>query len=152
MIARSTTYIHATKAHINTYLCGVKWDIWRNRITILFDRQCKYTYKDATKRFDYTTITDRLITVSWRDNSHLTGVLNLMFKCPTFPPSGTVVQSKGQTFNKFINIPPYRDHARTNSHLRRRGRILILHQVSQSQYTKEDIKAPESIFKMNQEH
>ena len=30
-------------------------------------------HKNATKNFDYTTIADRLRTVSWSDNSHPTG-------------------------------------------------------------------------------
>ena len=32
--------------------------------------------KNATKNFDYTTIADRLRTVSWSNNSHPTGILN----------------------------------------------------------------------------
>ena len=31
--------------------------------------------KNATKNFDYTTIADRLRTVSWSNNSHPTGVV-----------------------------------------------------------------------------
>ena len=33
-------------------------------------------HKNSTKNFDYTTIADRLRTVSWSNNSHPTGVVN----------------------------------------------------------------------------
>ena len=35
---------------------------------------------NATKNFDYTTIADRLRTISWRNNSHLTGHLTGVVK------------------------------------------------------------------------
>ena len=41
--------------------------------------------EDATKNFDYTAIADRLRTVSWRNNSHLTGVVKPVYGYPTFP-------------------------------------------------------------------
>ena len=62
--------------------------------------QIKITYTDATKTFDFTMITDRVRTVSWRDNSHATGVVNVGFKGSTFPLPTTDVQSKGHTFKK----------------------------------------------------
>ena len=37
-------------------------------------KQCDNT-KNATKNFHYTTITDRLRTVSWSNNSHPNGVV-----------------------------------------------------------------------------
>ena len=48
-------------------------------------RQTMYTNvrqerKDATKTFDNTPITDRLMTVSWSDSSHQTTVVNIMIR------------------------------------------------------------------------
>ena len=40
--------------------------------------------KTATKNFDYTTITDRLRTVSWSNNSHPTGVVKPVYDRSTF--------------------------------------------------------------------
>ena len=34
---------------------------------------------NATKKFDYTAIADRLMTVSWSNYGHPTGVVNLVF-------------------------------------------------------------------------
>ena len=45
---------------------------------------------NATRKFDYTTVTDRLSTVSWSNYSHPTGMVN-RFMGPTFPlPAITV--------------------------------------------------------------
>ena len=52
------------------------------------------TWSKTHKKFNYTTITDRLKTVRWGDNSHPIGVANLMFKGLNFPLPLTVVQSK----------------------------------------------------------
>ena len=41
--------------------------------------------KNATKNFYYTTIADRLRTVSWGNDSHPTGVVNPVYGIPTFP-------------------------------------------------------------------
>ena len=51
--------------------------------------------KTIQKVRDYTTITDRLRTVSWSDNGLPTGFVNLSFlKGPNFPLPETVVISK----------------------------------------------------------
>ena len=34
---------------------------------------------NATKKFDYTAVADRLRTVSWSNYGHLTGVVNLVY-------------------------------------------------------------------------
>ena len=34
---------------------------------------------NATKKFDYTAVADRLRTVSWSNYSHPTGVVNLVY-------------------------------------------------------------------------
>ena len=40
--------------------------------------------KNATKNFDYTTIADRLRTVSWSNSSYPTGVVNSVYERSTF--------------------------------------------------------------------
>ena len=41
--------------------------------------------KNTTKKFDYTTIADRLRTVSWSNSSHPTGVVRPVYERSTFP-------------------------------------------------------------------
>ena len=41
--------------------------------------------KNATKNFDYTSIADRLRTVSWSYSSHPTGLVKPVYKRSTFP-------------------------------------------------------------------
>ena len=47
--------------------------------------------KNATKSFDYTTIADRLGTVSWSNNSHPTGVVKPVHERSTFSQTATAV-------------------------------------------------------------
>ena len=47
--------------------------------------------KNATKNFDYTTIAGRLMTVSWGNDSHPTGVVKPDNGIPTLPLTTTVV-------------------------------------------------------------
>ena len=47
--------------------------------------------KNATKNFDYTTIADRLKTVSWGNDSHLAGVVKPVYGIPTFPLTAKAV-------------------------------------------------------------
>ena len=54
--------------------------------------------KMLQKRLIDTTITGRLRTVSWANNSHQIGVINFRFKGPTLSLPATVVQSMGQPF------------------------------------------------------
>ena len=56
--------------------------------------------KNATKNFDYTTITDRLRTVSWSNNSHPTGVVKTVYERSTFPLTATAMKSKGHIFKE----------------------------------------------------
>ena len=48
-------------------------------------------HKNATKNFDYTTIADRLRTVSWSNSSHPTGVVKPVYERSTFPITAKVV-------------------------------------------------------------
>ena len=53
-------------------------------LTQSFDKS-PYTHKNATiqkrhQNFDYTTIADRLRTVSWSNNSHPTGVVKPVYE------------------------------------------------------------------------
>ena len=45
----------------------------------------KGQHTNATKNFDYTTIADRLKTVSWSNDSHPTGVVKPVYRIPTVP-------------------------------------------------------------------
>ena len=56
------------------------------------------TQQNATRYFDYTTIVDRLRTISWSNNSHPSGVVKPFYRYPTFPLTAKAVQSKGHTF------------------------------------------------------
>ena len=47
--------------------------------------------KNATKNFDYTTIADRLRTVSWSNSSYHTGVVKPVYERSTFPLTATAV-------------------------------------------------------------
>ena len=62
-------------------------------------------HKNATKNFDYTTIADRLRTVSWGNDSHSTGVIKPVYGIPTFQLTAKAVKSKGHTLKKIINNP-----------------------------------------------
>ena len=44
-----------------------------------------WQHKNATKNFDYTTIADRLRTVSWGNSFHPTDVVNLVYERSIFP-------------------------------------------------------------------
>ena len=55
-----------------------------------FERQ-RDNIKNATKNFDYTTIADRLGTVSWSNSSHPTGVDKPVYERSTFPLTKTAV-------------------------------------------------------------
>ena len=61
-------------------------------------------HKNATKNFDYTTIADRLRSVSWSNGSHPTGVAKPVYERSTFPLAATAVQSKGHTFKNLLII------------------------------------------------
>ena len=47
--------------------------------------------KNATKNLDYTTIADRLRTVSWSNNCHHTGVVKPVYELLTFPLTAKAV-------------------------------------------------------------
>ena len=54
-------------------------------------QKATWQHKNATKNVDYTTIADRLRTVSWCNNSHPTGVLKPVYERSTFPLTATAV-------------------------------------------------------------
>ena len=65
--------------------------------------------KNATKNFDYTTIADRLRTVSWGNDSHPTGVVKPVYGIPTFPITTKALNQKDTHLKKKpINNPPYK--------------------------------------------
>ena len=54
-------------------------------------QKATWKHKDDTKNFDYTTIADRLRTVSWGNDSHPTGVVKPVYGIPTFPLTAKAV-------------------------------------------------------------
>ena len=81
-----------------------KEEIWLSPVTKTptpteQSKKATWQHKNATKNFDYTTIADRLRTVSWSNSSHPTGVVKPVYERSTFPLTTTAVQSKGHTFN-----------------------------------------------------
>ena len=54
-------------------------------------QKAKWQHKNATKNFDYTTIADRLRTVSWGNDSQPTSVVKTLYGVPTFPLTATAV-------------------------------------------------------------
>ena len=58
-------------------------------------QKAMWQHKNATKNFDYTTITDRLRTVSWGNDSHPTGMVKPDNGIPTFPLRGRPFDSEG---------------------------------------------------------
>ena len=66
-----------------------KKEIWLSHMTKppipTENSKTKGQLTNATKNFDYTTIADRLRTVSWSNNSHPTGVVKPVYGYQTFP-------------------------------------------------------------------
>ena len=55
------------------------------------EKKQMWQHKNATKSVDYTTIADRLRTVSWSNSSHPTGVVKPVYERSTFPLTETAV-------------------------------------------------------------
>ena len=60
-------------------------------------QKAMWKHKNATKNVDYTTIADRLRTVSRDNDSHPTGVVKPVYGIQTFPLTTKAVLSKGHT-------------------------------------------------------
>ena len=54
-------------------------------------KQQRDNIKNATKNFNYTTIADRLSSVSWSNRSYPTGVVKPVHERSTFPLTATSV-------------------------------------------------------------
>ena len=75
-----------------------KKEIWLSPVTKTStpteqSKKATWQHRNATKNFDYTTVADRLRTVSWSDSSHPTGVVKPVYERSTFPLAAKVVQS-----------------------------------------------------------
>ena len=73
-----------------------KQEIWLSPMTktrTLTEKSKKQrdNIKNATKNFDYTTIADRLKSVSLSNSSHSTGVVTPVYERSTFPLTATAV-------------------------------------------------------------
>ena len=64
---------------------------------------------NATKKFDYTAVADRLRTVSWSNYGHPTGVVNLVYG-PNLPTNRNSIVIKRTHVKKFVNKPRYIDN------------------------------------------
>ena len=77
----------------DTKLCGKSYSfVLREKgrdLTLPYDK--RDNIKNATKNFDYTTIADRLRTVSWSNRSYPTGVVKPVYERSTFPLTANVV-------------------------------------------------------------
>ena len=67
---------------------------------------------NATNKFDYTAVADRLRTVSWSNYVHPTGVVNLVYG-PNLPTPRNSRVIKRSHVQKFVNRPPYIDNKPT---------------------------------------
>ena len=63
----------------------------KNHYTHRAIQKATWQHQNATKNFDYTTIADRLRTVSWSNSSHPTGVVKPVYERSTFPLTATTV-------------------------------------------------------------
>ena len=74
-----------------------KEEIWLSPMTkapIPKEKSKTWQHKNATKLLDYTTIAERLRTVSWSNDSGPTGAVKLVTDVPTLPLTTTVPQSR----------------------------------------------------------
>ena len=56
-------------------------------------QKATWQHNNTTKNFDYTTVADRLRTVSWSNSSHPIGVVKPVYERSTFPLTAKVVYS-----------------------------------------------------------
>ena len=71
----------------------------------------RHNKRNAIKNLDYTTIADRLRTVSWSNCSHWPGVVKPVYERATFPLTATAVLSKGHIMTLTLKIlKSYNDH------------------------------------------
>ena len=76
--------------------------LWQSPYTHRKIQKATWQHKNATKNFYYTTIADRLRTVSWGNDSHPTPVVKPDYGIPTFPLTANAVKSKGRAFKNSI--------------------------------------------------
>ena len=96
----SITFLQSILGHL-AFFINVSLKREKGRDLTLFCDKKPYTHrtiqkatwqhKNATKNFDYTTIADRLRTVSWSNSSHPTGVVKPVYEHSTFPLTATAV-------------------------------------------------------------
>ena len=67
---------------------------WQKPLYLQKIQKAMRQHKNVTKNFDYSTIANRLRTVSWGNDSHPTGVVKPVNGIPTFPLTANVL-SKG---------------------------------------------------------
>ena len=82
--------------HLHVWSTREKEEIWLSPMTEALtptekSKKQRDNTKNATKNFDYTTIADRLRTVSWGNDSHPAGVVKPVYGIPTFPLTAKAV-------------------------------------------------------------
>ena len=65
--------------------------LWQKPLHPLKNPKSNVTTQKMYQNFDYTTITDRLRTVSWGNDSDPTGVVKTVYGIPTFPLTAKAV-------------------------------------------------------------
>ena len=65
--------------------------LWQKPLHPQKIQKATWQHKNVTKILDYTTIADRLRTVSWSNRSHPTGVVKPVYERSTFPLTAKVV-------------------------------------------------------------
>ena len=85
MLQKTQIFIFREKGRDLTQSCD------KNPYTHRTIQKATWQHKNATKNFDYTTIADRLRTVSWSNSSHPTGVVKPVYERSTFPLTATAV-------------------------------------------------------------
>ena len=89
-------FCHRTESDLFLFLLREKEEIWLSPMTEALtptekSKKQRDNTKNATKNFDYTTIADRLRTVSWGNDSHPAGVVKPVYGIPTFPLTAKAV-------------------------------------------------------------
>ena len=93
-------YVRKEKGRDLTQTCD------KNPFTLRKIQKATWQHKNATKNFDYTTIADRLSTVSLSNSSHPTGVVKPVYERSTFPLTATA-RNKEATIQTLVQLMHY---------------------------------------------
>ena len=77
---------------------SVQCSLWYTLLEKKKSIWASWQHKNATKNFDYTTISDRRWTVSWSKDSYQTCVVKPVYGIPTFPLAAKMFSQKDTYF------------------------------------------------------